>query len=61
MKGKIIALVIAAITLVGPFQFGFINNSENSNMFNVIMFILTIAGFLASFVIATESKSANEH
>ncbi len=60
MKGKIIALIIAAITLLGPFQMAFIYNNDNSDMFNVIMFILSLAGLIGAFVMATESKSAEK-
>lgn len=60
MKGKIIALIITAITLLGPFQMAFIYNDNNSNMFNVIMFILSLAGLIGAFVIATESRGAEK-
>lgn len=61
MKNKIIALVILVITLVGPFQIAFLYNSSNSNIMNVLMFVLTVAGILGSFVIASEGKKQTDH
>lgn len=58
MKGKIIAIIIATVTLLGPFQLAFIYNDNNSNMFNVIMFLLSVAGLVGAFVVATESRGA---
>lgn len=61
MKSKIIALVIAAITLLGPFQIAFLNNDSNSNILNVLMFVLTLAGLLGAFVIGSEGSKQTEH
>lgn len=57
---KIIALIIATVTLLGPFQIAFVYNSNNSDMLNMIMFLLTMGGLIGAFVLATESKSKSE-
>ncbi len=53
---KIIALIIVTVTLVGPFQLAFMYNSSNSNMMNIIMFLLSMGGFIGSFVLLNSGK-----
>lgn len=60
MKKKIIALIIVTITLVGPFQYAFLWNDTNSDSTNVVMFVLTLTGLIASFVLLTESSAKAE-
>lgn len=61
MNKKTLALIIAAVTLLGPFQLAFLYNATNSNTFNVIMFILTVFGLLGAFVLASEAKKQTDH
>ncbi|TVR38654.1 MAG: hypothetical protein EA392_09270 [Cryomorphaceae bacterium] len=61
MKNKLIALIVCTITLLGPFRWSFLNNSDNSDAFNVFMFVLTVIGLLGAFVLVSESKSTAEH
>jgi hypothetical protein len=61
MKNNIIALVVCVVTLLGPFRWAFLNNAGNSDSFNVIMFVLTVAGLLGSFIIVSEGKKSSEH
>lgn len=60
-KKKILALVIVTITLVGPFQYAFLWNDTNSDSMNVLMFLLTMAGLVGSFVLLTEASGKTEH
>ena len=61
MNKKILALIIALVTLLGPFQITFLYNDTNSNTMNVIMFVLTVFGLLGSFVLVSEAKKQSEH
>jgi len=61
MKKKIIAIIVLAVTLLGPFQVAFLWNDQNSNSFNVVMFVLTVFGLLGSFVLASEAKKQTDH
>lgn len=61
MNAKIIALVIIVITLLGPFQVAFLYNEDYSNTFKTLMFVLSLIGFLSSFVISTLGERKAEH
>lgn len=61
MNKKILALIVAAVTLLGPFQIAFLYNDTNSNSMNVIMFVLTVFGLLGSFVLVSEAKKQTDH
>jgi hypothetical protein len=61
MKSKVIAAIVATITMLGPFQYAFFFNGQQSNIFTVLMFVLTLAGLLGAFVIVSEGEKKTEH